>query len=395
MKPGESMKGVSVAGDPSLCGLAEEVGPRRALARGAVVAILAAGIAPAAPASSSPAASPSPAVARSTAPNPSPSPASTPAVPGAPGASASAPEPRTAAAPAAPVMIPFAFDKGQIVVEVTLGASGPLRFLLDTGTDPSIINLSTAEGLTLPLGEPSDVGQGAGTGPMQIRRCFLPTLSMGPLSTAALEAAAVDLSGLSAQFGKRIDGVLGYGFLKDRLFTIDYAARTLVFYTDLTVDRAALFHRGRGRTIVPFEFIGEDRTPFARILSVAGSASLRVTIDTGSSGSAAIYDSTAQRLGWQNRIEKAAIRTNEGYRGSFASAVVSVDRLSFAGFDLGPTDVTVPLPGSNYGEDGDGTIEGNVGNALLSRFRITFDYPKRILLVERVEAPTAETTKPQ
>lgn len=292
--------------------------------------------------------------------------------------------------PGGAVAVPFAFEKGQIVVEVSLGSGGPYLFLLDTGTTPSIIDLRTGAGLGIPLGEPSDSGEGAGTGSMQVRRCVLPALALGPITATALEAAAVDLTSLSAGFGKKIDGVLGYGFLKDRVFTIDYATRTLTFYPARGLDRAALFRRGLGRKVLPFEFYGEDRTPFARALSVAGSAALRVTIDTGSSGSAAVYYDTAVRLGWKGRIERAPIRTSEGYRGAFPSAVIDVDSLSFAGFDLPPADVTVPLPGSNYGEGLDGVAEGNVGNALLSKVRLTFDYPNRVLLVERAEEPHRE-----
>ena len=290
------------------------------------------------------------------------------------------------AIPAGPIAVPFSFEKGQVVVDVSLGAGGRYRFLLDTGTNPCIIDLKTAEGLAIPLGEPSNSGEGAGTGSMEVRRCLLPALALGPLTATALEVAAVDLSSLSTGFGSRIDGVLGYGFLKERVFTIDYVSKTLTFYPSRDLDRPALFRRGRGRKVLPFEFYGENRTPFARALSVAGSPSLPVTLDTGSSGFAAVYHETALRLGWKKRIEEAPIRSSEGYRGSFPSAVIEAGALSFAGFDIGPAEITVPLPGSNYGEPGAGLAEGNVGNALLSKFRVTFDYPNLVLLVERMDA---------
>ena len=290
-------------------------------------------------------------------------------------------------AAASTCIVPFSFEKDQIVVEVTLGTSGPFRFLLDTGTNPSVIDLKTAEMLSIPLGEAADSGSGAGTGPMQVRRCLLPALSLGPLTASGLEAAAADLSSLSTGFGRRIDGVLGYGFLKDRVFTIDYATRALTFYPPSRIDRSDLFRHGKGRKVLPFDYYGEDRTPFARALSVAGSPALRVTLDTGSSGSATIYYRTALRLGWKARLEEAPIKRSEGYRGSFPCAIIDSIPLSFAGHDLGPCEVSVPLPGSNYGEEGEGIADGNVGNGLLSGFRITFDYPGRVVLVEKIDAP--------
>ena len=284
------------------------------------------------------------------------------------------------------VSIPFVFEKDQVVIEVTLGANGTRSFLLDTGTNPSVIDLKTAEALAIPLGKASDSGEGAGTKPMSVRRCLLPALHIGPISVTGLEAAAADLSALSTGFGRRIDGVLGYGFLKDKIITIDYAAKMLTFYPAAGVDRGDLFRRGTGRKVVPFEFYGDDRTPCARLLSVGGSASLRVTLDTGSSGFAAVYYGAAKRLGWKSRIDEAPVRSNEGYRGSFPSAVIVSDTLSFAGFDLGPAEVAVPLPGSNYGDDGAELVDGNVGNALLSKFRITLDYPNRVALIETADA---------
>src|SRR5262245_27383380 len=182
------------------------------------------------------------------------------------GAQQGGPAPRTPAAPDGLIAVPFTLEKEQIVLEVSIGASGPFHFLLDTGTDPSVINLATAQALGIPLGEPSEAGGGAGTGPLEVRRCSIPALVLGPVATRALEASSIALPGLSGPLGRRLDGVLGYGFLKDRIFTIDYAARTLTFHPPLSVDRAALFRRGRNRAVVPFEFIGEDRTPFARLL---------------------------------------------------------------------------------------------------------------------------------
>jgi hypothetical protein len=280
------------------------------------------------------------------------------------------------------IAVPFLFERGQVVVEVFLGESGPYRFLLDTGTSPSVIDLRTAQSLAIPLGEPSATGAGAGTGAMEVRRCLLPALTLGGITARGLEAAGVDLSALSSGFGRKIDGVLGYGFLQGRVLTIDYAKKALTFHPAQGPGRADLLRRGRGRRAVPFELYGDDHTPCARLLSIGGSPALRVTLDTGSSGFAAVYYETAVGLGWKKKVEAAPIRRGEGYRGSFPSAVMEARSVVFGGFDLGTSEISVPLPGSNYGEERGGIADGNVGNALLSRFRITLDYPGRVVLIE-------------
>jgi predicted aspartyl protease len=299
---------------------------------------------------------------------------------------------RVASTPEGPVVVPFDFEKRQILLEVHAGSRGPYRFLLDTGTNPSVIDRTTAQALAIPLGEPSASGEGAGTGSMQVQRCVLPELRVGPITSIGLEAAAADLSRLSAELGRRIDGVLGYGFLKERVFTIDYSGRTLTFHPARGVDRETLHRRGRGRQVLSFEFSGEEKTPTARALAIDGSSAQWVTLDTGSSGFLAIHYDTAMRLGFKDRIEGAPIHSSEGYRGSFPSAMIRVDSLAFAGFEVGPEEVDVPLPGSRYGEDSRGNAVANAGNALLSRFRITFDYPRRVVVVER-PLPTVEEEK--
>src|SRR5260221_1400844 len=51
----------------------------------------------------------------------------------------------------APVEVPFEFVHNQIVVTVKIGGKGPYHMLVDTGSDPSAIDLATAKELGLGL----------------------------------------------------------------------------------------------------------------------------------------------------------------------------------------------------------------------------------------------------
>src|SRR6185369_12357626 len=61
------------------------------------------------------------------------------------------------------VEIPFDFYRNEIILQVKVNGKGPFNMMLDTGTDPSVIDLATAKDIGLklhPLGKP---GSGGGT----------------------------------------------------------------------------------------------------------------------------------------------------------------------------------------------------------------------------------------
>lgn len=277
--------------------------------------------------------------------------------------------------------VPFRYEQNQIIVSVRAGGSGPLNFLLDTGTDPSIVDLATAYRIGASLAPPQGGGAGAGSGDVVARRTTLMSVTVGELPAGNIEAAAIDLSELSRRFGMRIDGVLGYSFLAGRVLTIDYAAQKLIFHTPAgfqpgvvgEVDWVAL----------PFQSPGEGgAAPRVRALEIEGHGPVLASIDTGSDGNVALFDATAKEIGWADRLEGAPLSSAAGYGGSFAVALVRASSVRLGGFELGPMDVRVPLPGANY-EEADMESGANVGNGVLSRFRVTLDYSEGRLYLEK------------
>ena len=66
------------------------------------------------------------------------------------------------------VEIPFDFYRNEIILQVKINGKGPFNMMLDTGTDPSTIELNTARELGLkliPLGSPP---VGGGTAPRMV-----------------------------------------------------------------------------------------------------------------------------------------------------------------------------------------------------------------------------------
>src|SRR5262245_44678517 len=62
------------------------------------------------------------------------------------------------------VEVPFDFVSNEIIVQVKVNGKGPFNMMLDTGTDPSAIDLTTARELGLKLNAVGKQGTGGGTG---------------------------------------------------------------------------------------------------------------------------------------------------------------------------------------------------------------------------------------
>ena len=130
----------------------------------------------------------------------------------------------------APIEVPFEFVHKQIVIQVKVNGKGPFSMLLDTDTDPSAIDSGTARDLGLSVGASGSRATGSGTEVNTVYPTTLGTVELGSVLAKQVAAAAIDLSKISKQIERPIQGVLGFSFLKDRIVQIDYPNSTLRFY---------------------------------------------------------------------------------------------------------------------------------------------------------------------
>src|SRR5947209_4494102 len=123
----------------------------------------------------------------------------------------------------AAVEIPFDSTAGMIWVDVAAaGQSAPLHFLLDSGASVSVLDLETARRLGTPLGAVRGV-QGVHThGNAWRLPAFSAEVAGAPVPSSIL---ALDLSAVSAECHRHIDGLLGADFFRGRVVQIDYAAQ--------------------------------------------------------------------------------------------------------------------------------------------------------------------------
>ncbi len=133
---------------------------------------------------------------------------------------------------------PFELRQGLIWVQVKVPASSrPLDFLLDTGAGVSVVNLSTARRLGLPMGKQVQV-EGVGAN----------SVGYWPERLSALAGAvalprnylAVDLNELSGACHCAIDGLIGADFFRDRVVQLDFVAKKVRLLASSEPGKASL-----------------------------------------------------------------------------------------------------------------------------------------------------------
>lgn len=278
------------------------------------------------------------------------------------------------AAQAAPLTVPFDFSRGEIGLDVEV-AGKPLHMILDTGVDPSVIGIAQAEALGLKVDRAAG-GEASGEGDDASAKVF-PTgitgLVIGGVAFADIEALAFDTSGLSTQYGRQLDGVLGYSFLKDRIVLIDYDATALTFFE--TADEAGLSTRTcRQRYRIPLEGYPDDTIPRVRDFRI-GPAVGSISLDTGSNSGVNLYQSALALPGLKEALTEAGDTQFAGARGQGqAKKYVLNAPIAFGPFTL-PAGQMVTLRQSPGSDD----RIANVGNQLFAamNLKILFDYPGR------------------
>jgi predicted aspartyl protease len=117
-------------------------------------------------------------------------------------------------------------EDGSLIVDVTIGGTGPYRFLLDTGSSRTVISNRLWQTLRRPVVARTVMVTPAGRDLALIVR--LDGFGVGPLRPVTLDAAVMAADRYAA--GQRVDGLIGQDVLAGAIYTIDYRARTIQWH---------------------------------------------------------------------------------------------------------------------------------------------------------------------
>ena len=275
-----------------------------------------------------------------------------------------------------PIELPFETERNLIFVEVKLNGRGPFTMMLDTGTDPSAIDLAAAKELGLELTTTGQNAVGGGTEKKAVYEVKPVDLTVGELQADNVEIAAADLSQIAQAIGKPMHGVLGHSFLDKRIVQIDFPARRLRFYTKSPAGPAAA---GVERATLPFEYAHDSI--LVNDVTVNGQQ-VRTLFDTGFNGSFNVMPAAIPQLGLEEAFEKATPKKAIGFSGAATSREGTVPSVKIGSLSVESPSVIFWEKGTGHDTKSWGFT---IGNGYLKDFVVTLDYPAKLITLERAK----------
>ncbi len=274
------------------------------------------------------------------------------------------------------VEVPFDFYRNEIILRVKVNGKGYFNMMLDTGTDPSAVDLATAKEIGLRLASTGHQGTGSGTSVNLAYETKLPLVEIGDLAAKNVKAVAIDLSKVSERLGKPIHGVLGHSLLSSRIVQIDYPKGVVRFYSKSPFPKPANQPYNSKLTTLSFRY--HDNILIDGV-SVNGKK-ITANFDTGSNGSFQLTPDAVTNLGLNDEVSKAQVRKSVGYNGEAENREGKIKNVTIGGISIDEPSVLFFGEGAGHDKKAWGI---NLGNAFLKDFIVTIDYLSKMITLEK------------
>ena len=255
-----------------------------------------------------------------------------------------------------------------ILLPVRVNGQGPFDFILDTGAGTSLLSTELAKQLDVKiLG--SKEGQSAG-GKVSVSLGKVDSLTLGETKLEGVEVGVVDLGHIGRAVGAKLDGDLGYNFLKHFRVTIDYRDFELRLEDPKRVEG---FARG-AQTEVAIRLAAPAKPLILVDVHANGHGPFQFAIDTGTSTTAITPD-----LARELRLETSPVGA-----GTTGGAPVEFSAGSLQSFQLGGAKIdnvaVVVADFFNMLSAAVGAkLDGIVGYNFLRNYKVVIDYPGETL----------------
>ena len=285
--------------------------------------------------------------------------------------------------------IPFEMQSNLIIVPLKINDSDTLRFIFDTGvsttiiTDPSAIkNQKLKYTRVVKL-------TGAGEGQdLEARVAISNTLKMGDMRATYQNIVVLneDILHLSEYVGVPIHGIFGYEVFNSFVVTIDFTERQII----LMNPKKYKYRASKGER---YPISIEDTKPYAQMLALLDNGKeqpIKVLIDTGAGHALSLEQSKGQQIRLPEKLIRAQL--GRGLNGVINGSLGRVSQIRFGKFII--NDVIASYPDSvAFGLRLIGRPErqGNIGCELLRRFKVTFNYPEKYIVLKPVKRRLKET----
>lgn len=255
-----------------------------------------------------------------------------------------------------------------ILLPVHVNDKGPYEFILDTGASHSLLSPELAEILGVkPEIEKEAMGAG---GPVKLGLAHVASIAVGATRQSNVQIAITDeLKRIGKAIQHRIDGDLGFDFLKDFRLVIDYRACTLCFLPKLEINDDTC-----SATSIPFTLAAAQKPLILVQAVVNDQGPFQFALDTGASRTM-LSPELADRLA----IEIVEDSPGLGVGGQVKVLGGKVSLIALGTAVARDHAVAVGEFLSMLSAALGAKLDGIIGYNFLNQFQVTIDYPNRIL----------------
>jgi len=271
--------------------------------------------------------------------------------------------------------IPIDTAIGSLVfAEVAVNGHPPMRFIVDSGAESTVLNASRLPGLGLtPTGK---FATGAGGGDVELSYVAGVTLTLAGATLKNQIVAAVPLDQLEPMLGQKIDGILGYDFLSRFVVELDWRHNTMKLY-----DRDRYKHTASGERIAIT--LGGSTPQADAAIAVPGREPIHgmFTIDTGCACSVQMSSPFVDA----NKLLEAVPEAKVAGFGAGAGGMTHDLTAEIPSLALGK--LVIPKPHAEFSRDtvgasADPESAGLIGSVVFRDFLLVLDYRHKQLWLD-------------
>ena len=275
------------------------------------------------------------------------------------------------------VSFPFRLINQHVILPVTVNGQGPFQIILDTGMPMDGLMLygsDKVEALHLPYLDDVQVKVGGAGGKGEDKPARMATgLGLGIGQLKLLNVRAMVLSP-NPGFGVYHDGVIGAALFRNFAVSIDNDRSVI------TLRQPEAYRPGQGATVLPLTL--DHGMPFVEAkVRIGAKEEVPVTlvVDLGASHAVSLTPGTESGITLPPESIPAAI--GQGLSGEIRGRVGRISALQLASQTLNGVVATFPDKGNDAPRHMN-SRDGNLGNGILSRFNVTFDYAGGRMVLE-------------
>jgi predicted aspartyl protease len=278
------------------------------------------------------------------------------------------------------VEIPFEYRNHEILIHGEADNKQDLTLLLDSGASSPVFDKDLGLN-TYHLGD-NVVKEAEGVS--RAESVWLNILSIGGKENSVhvnnLSVLLSDLSQISKVLGRKVDGIVGGSFLTGFVLEIDYQRQVLRFYNPHLYSIAD--KKPDNQRTFMFDLDSTDEHQGKHLVHVAGKLHVKYDydflLDTGSGGYVNVSATAAEAAGLLTSQTPRIATTSYSVSHTFRGAKIRATFLTIGAINLSNRIIQVDY----RNEDATGQ-SGILGNRFLQNYRITLDYPRHKLWMER------------